>query len=119
MKTLFIIIAILITIYFGYHSYRFAKMDNGLDSRIASGAIILDVRTASEYKKGHIVGALNMPLGTIQERYVELDPEKTYITTCSHGLRSIKVEQILKEKGFKHVYNGGRWVDLEKTISKL
>lgn len=54
----------------------------------------------------------------LQERYVELDPEKTYITVCSHGLRSVKVESILKEKGFKKVYNGGAWSDLQKNIEK-
>lgn len=32
--------------------------------------IIIDVRTPSEYEKGHIVGALNMPLFTNEERAV-------------------------------------------------
>ncbi|MCJ7936127.1 MAG: rhodanese-like domain-containing protein [Chryseobacterium sp.] len=49
---------------------------------------------------------------------VELDPEKIYITVCSHGLRSVKAENILKEKGFRSVYNGGAWSDLQKTISQ-
>lgn len=48
--------------------------------------------------------------------YIELDPKKTYITVCSHGLRSVKAENILKERGFKHIYNGGAWTDLQTTI---
>ncbi|OBW41652.1 hypothetical protein AB670_01968 [Chryseobacterium sp. MOF25P] len=59
-----------------------------------------------------------MSLGTIRERYVELAPAKTYITVCSHGLRSVKAEHILKEKGFKKVYNGGAWNDLQKSLEK-
>ena len=65
---------------------------------------------------GHIEGSVNVSLGTIRERYIELDPRKIYITCCSHGLRSVKAETILKSKGFKNVYNGGAWSDLEKII---
>jgi rhodanese-related sulfurtransferase len=105
-------------IYVLYRTYRFATLDNGLAEKIEKGAIILDVRTENEYKMGHIDGSLNISLGTIRERYTELDTSKTYITCCSHGLRSVKVESILKERGFKNVFNGGAWSDLEKIINK-
>lgn len=116
MKTIVIILASLLLIYIGYRTYRFTTLANGLDKKIQQGAIILDVRTAEEYATGHIEGAVNISLGTIRERYTELDPGKTYITTCSHGLRSVKVENLLKERGFKNVYNGGAWTDLEKIV---
>lgn len=51
IKTMFIITTVLIIIYLGYHTYRFSKLEKGLDSKIAKGAVILDVRTASEYEK--------------------------------------------------------------------
>jgi rhodanese-related sulfurtransferase len=91
-------------------------IDKGLKELINKGAVILDVRTEREYKTGHIDGSINISLGSIRERYIELDTSKTYITCCSHGLRSVKVETILKEKGFKKVYNGGAWVDLQKIV---
>jgi rhodanese-related sulfurtransferase len=91
---------------------------DGLEKKVADGAIILDVRTAGEYATGHIKGSINISLGSIRERYTELDPRKTYITTCSHGLRSVKVESLLKERGFRHVYNGGAWTDLEKIVNE-
>ncbi len=116
MRTALIIGGVLLLIYVSYRTYRFATLDNGLDTEIANGAIILDVRTENEYKTGHIEGSINISLGTIRERYVELDTSITYITCCSHGLRSVKVEAILKEKGFKHVFNGGAWTDLEKIV---
>ena len=81
-----------------------------------NGAVILDVRTEREYKTGHIQGSKNISLGTIRERYTELDTAKTYITICSLGLRSVKAEQLLKERGFKHVYNGGAWIDLQHNL---
>lgn len=118
MKTIFIIGSIILLVYISYRTYRFATLDNGLAEKIEKGAVILDVRTEDEYKMGHIDGSINISLGTIRERYTELDKRKTYITCCSHGLRSVKVETILKEKGFKNVFNGGAWSDLEKIINE-
>ena len=116
MKSVLIIGIIFLLIYLSYRTYRFATLENGLDTKIANGATILDVRTENEYKTGHIDGSINISLGTIRERYIELDTSKTYITCCSHGLRSVKVEKILKERGFRHVFNGGAWIDLEKIV---
>ena len=116
MKRLIIIIGVLVLIYIGYRIYRIYTLDNGLDKLLSEGAIILDVRTQNEFDMGHIQGSLNISLGEIRNRYTELDTSKTYITVCSHGLRSVKAENILKEKGFKKVYNGGAWNDLQENI---
>ena len=112
MKALLILVASLLVIYIECRTYLFAKLSDELDTKIANGAIILDVRTAEEYNKGHIDRSINIPLGTIRERYTELDPEKTYTATCSHGLRSVKVETLLQERSFKNVYNGRAWTNL-------
>jgi phage shock protein E len=113
-----LIVGVTLLFYVSYRTYRFTTIDKGLETKIANGAIILDVRTKTEFEMGHIDGSLNISLGTIRERYIELDTAKTYITCCSHGLRSVKVETILKEKGFKNVFNGGAWTDLEKIVKK-
>ncbi len=112
MKGLVIAILALLIVYIVYRTYRFSTLAEGLNKKIAQGAIILDVRTESEYNTGHIPESINISLGTLRERYTELDPKKTYITTCSHGLRSVKAQNILTERGFKNVYNGGAWSDL-------
>ncbi|SHK13272.1 rhodanese-like domain-containing protein [Chryseobacterium polytrichastri] len=116
MKNILIFCGIVLTVYVVYRIYRYQTLENGLDKLIKNGAVILDVRTEKEYAMGHIDGSLNISLGEIREKYVELDSNKTYITVCSHGLRSVKVEHILKEKGFKKVYNGGAWSDLQKSL---
>lgn len=117
MKNILIFCGVLVLIYIVYRVYKYQTLDDGLDRLIKNGAVILDVRTEKEYETGHIASSQNISLGTIRERYIELDPNKTYITVCSHGLRSIKVENILKEKGFKNVYNGGAWSDLQKSFN--
>ena len=114
---LLIFCGIIATIYIVYRVYKYQTLDNGLDSLIKNGAVILDVRTEKEFKTGRIEGSQNISLGEIRERFIELDKNKTYITVCSHGLRSVKVESILKDKGFKNVYNGGAWSDLQKSLN--
>lgn len=116
MKSLIVCCGIVLAIYITYRIYKYQTLDDGLEQLIKKGAVILDVRTESEYKTGHIPGSENISLGTIREQHIELDPSKTYITVCSHGLRSVKAEHILKEKGFKHVHNGGAWIDLQNHL---
>lgn len=116
MKTLAIILGSCLLLYIGYRTYRFMNLDKGLGKKIEQGAIILDVRTQSEYKTGHIQGSINIPLSRLHADKLPLDKDKTYITVCSHGLRSVRALNLLKEKGYKKVFNGGALADLESEI---
>lgn len=118
MKYILWIAVSILLIYMGYRTYRYMTLTDGLNAKIANGAIILDVRTEREYDMGHIEGSVNISLGTIRERYTELDPAKTYITVCSHGLRSVKASSLLQERGFTNVFNGGAWSDLNETLKE-
>lgn len=118
MRTLFIIAGILLAGYIIYRSYRIATLDKGLDTMIAKGAVILDVRTIREFDQGHIKGAINIPLSHLHSGNIPLDTQAVIITCCSHGLRSVKAVSVLKERGYKHVYNGGAWSDLKEHIKR-
>ncbi|MEY3470877.1 MAG: hypothetical protein RLZZ223_227, partial [Candidatus Parcubacteria bacterium] len=52
--------------------------------------VLLDVRTESEYKQGHIAGAINFDISnpTIMQDIPKLDSTKTYIVYCRSGGRS-------------------------------
>ena len=119
MRTLIIVAVIVIALYSIYRIYRIVNLDKGLDKKIAAGAVILDVRTATEYETGHIEGSLNISLGRLRTDTIPLPPEQVIITCCSHGLRSVKAVEILKNRGFKNVYNGGAWVDLQRSVLPL
>lgn len=114
MKYWIISLLILIVVYALYKTYQRAHIDKGLESLIARGAVILDVRTVTEYDDGHIPHSINIPLSKLRTAFVSLDTGKTYITCCSHGLRSVKAVEILKERGFRKVYNGGPWTELDQ-----
>lgn len=115
MKTIGIILGICLLIYIGYRTYRFVNLDKGLAKKIEQGAVILDVRTPTEYKTGHIEGSVNLQLSRLHADELPLDRSKTYITVCSHGLRSVKAMNLLKEKGYR-VFNGSALSDLEAEL---
>ncbi len=114
MKYFVITVLLLIVVYALYKTYQRSHIDKGLDVLIAEGAVILDVRTAAEYEDGHIHPSIHIPLSKLRTAFTSLDTGKTYITCCSHGLRSVKAVEILKERGFRRVYNGGPWTELDQ-----
>ncbi len=75
-------------------------------------AILVDVRTGTEYKNGHAKGAINIPLSVISKRLSELSKDKTIITVCRSGRRSQMATDILVEYGYK-AFNGGPWTNFE------
>ncbi|MEM7486655.1 MAG: rhodanese-like domain-containing protein [Bacteroidota bacterium] len=81
MKTVYIIISVvlgIVILFFVFNRiYRYNTVDKGLGKKITKDAILLDVRTDMEYKKSHIEGSVHISLGTIRERYSELDSTKT------------------------------------------
>ncbi|MDU1905868.1 MAG: rhodanese-like domain-containing protein [Dysgonomonas sp.] len=80
--------------------------------------IVVDVRTEKEFGEGHFENSINIPLSEIskQENQERLKPYENIITICRSGRRSGKAMQILKEKGFENVYNGGGWKSFETII---
>lgn len=51
--------------------------------RVEAGLVtMLDVRPQDEFGQGHLPGALNIPLGELQDRLAELDPDREVIAYC-------------------------------------
>ncbi len=83
---------------------------------VKNGAIIVDVRTAGEFKSGHIKGSTNIPLDIIKNMSAELKQKnKVIITCCRSGNRSGMAKSILQESGIE-CYNGGAWNVLDHQI---
>ena len=67
--------------------------------------ILVDVRAPGEFEHTHIEGAVNIPAPELRTRYKELDPSKTIALICSTGHRSSLGTSILKQHGFKDIFN--------------
>lgn len=71
----------------------------------AKKLFLLDVREPWEYAICHIAGSVNVPMGEIPGRLVELDPSETTIVICHHGFRSMNVAMFLANQGFDDITN--------------
>lgn len=87
-----------------------------LKELIASGALIVDVRTPHEFHNGHAPNAINIPLQSISQKIVELKKmNKPIITVCQSGARSAMAKAQLKQAGIE-AYNGGGWSSFHQKI---
>ena len=84
---------------------------------LSQGAVIVDVRTAGEFRGGHIKGAINIPLDEVKSRTAELKKKnKPVITCCRSGNRSGVAKSLLVSAGVE-CYNGGAWDTLNHKIA--
>ena len=72
------------------------------------GAVLLDVRTSSEYAEGHIPGSKNLPLQSIDkvERMIENKATPIFVH-CLSGARSRQAAAVLQQMGYTNVKNIG------------
>lgn len=69
---------------------------------------LVDVRTPGETSAGHIEGAMigmDFMTGEFEQNLSKLDTSRPVVVYCARGGRSAKAAAILKEKGFKTVYD--------------
>ncbi len=73
-----------------------------------NGAVLLDVRTVDEYRKGHVPGSMNIPLqelGRVQSRVK--DKDVPLYVHCLSGGRSAQAAEALRAMGYTRVFNIG------------
>ncbi|MDX1952390.1 MAG: molybdopterin-synthase adenylyltransferase MoeB [Verrucomicrobiota bacterium] len=84
---------------------------------------VIDVRDPDEYEICHVTGTTLIPLGTLAERFTELDPNQQIYIHCKSGVRSMKALNLLRERGFKYIKSvkGGilAWSDeIDPSVAK-
>ena len=72
-------------------------------------SVLLDVREEAETMAYSIPGAVNIPLGLLRDRLVEIDKNRKIIVFCAVGVRAYNGARILMQNGFSNVevYPGG------------
>ena len=82
------------------------------------GSIFLDVRTAKEFKMGHIPGAVHIERGLLEFMINNQVPDKNaqIVVYCKVGGRGSLAAHTLVRMGYKNVTNiEGGWVPWEKA----
>lgn len=84
----------------------------------AGNYALIDVREPMELEMdGNIEGAVNIPLGEVEDRKDEiLSIEKPVVLFCRSGNRSGKALEYLNSQGLQDGYNGGGWADLKASL---
>ena len=82
--------------------------------------IILDVRTAEEYKEGHIPNAINVANETIGEDEIAELPDKDQLIMvyCRSGRRSKQAASKLVKLGYTNIVEIGGIIDWKGDIEK-
>lgn len=74
---------------------------------INNDAVVLDLRSAESYGRGHIVGARNIAPDEITEKIASVtrDKSKPLLAVCESGISAQRTVATLRQKGFESVYN--------------
>lgn len=66
---------------------------------------VIDVREPWELERASLSGAVSIPLGEIPTSASTLDPLRSYVVMCHHGMRSELATEWLRNHGFSDVAN--------------
>jgi phage shock protein E len=75
---------------------------------LANGAILLDVRSVDEFKRGSLPNAKNIPLAILPVlAHEHLEKDNHVLIYCQAGGRAMMAERILAGLGFTNIINIG------------
>lgn len=82
---------------------------------------IVDLRGASEYKEGHLPGADNVFVGTLEQNLDKISKDREVIIHCQTGDRATIGYSILAKHGFDNVMNYANgyaeWAEQKRTLA--
>jgi rhodanese-related sulfurtransferase len=76
--------------------------------------VLIDCRTSQEHHVAHVEGAELVPLHEVGQRLHELDDwrHRKIVTLCHHGVRSLQLAMLLRQRGFTDVKSMAGGIDL-------
>lgn len=67
-------------------------------------AQLIDLREAKDYEAGHILGARNIPMTMLRQRYKEIRPDLPVYMYDQNSGRSARTALFLKKRGYNQLY---------------
>jgi len=73
-----------------------SRMDHG-------NVVVVDVRPEAEYRSGHILGALSIPVGDLEQRLKHLPKRKMIVAYCRgpYCVFADEAVQFLRSRGYR------------------
>ncbi len=98
-----------------FFDFLYRHRNNKIKDYISNGALILDIRSESEYNSDAIAGAENIPLDELRQHVDELKQrQKPIVVYCENSIRSVKAAKFLNLENIDAISGGGL-----KSLSKL
>lgn len=77
-----------------------------LKALLDKGAVtVVDVREPDEFARGHIPGAVSLPLGGLRDGLKNLPGDRAIAAVCQRGRRSRAAAGLIARVGFNEVYS--------------
>ncbi len=112
---IYILLIIVVGIVVFFLKNRITSNPDEVKAKIASGALVVDVRTVGEYQSGHYPGALNIPVDQVAKRVSEFgEKDKPIIVYCASGGRSGSAKSYLESIGYTNITNAGGLNDMPR-----
>jgi phage shock protein E len=85
---------------------------------LKGGAVVVDVRTAEEFKARHVAGVTNIPLAELKQSVsgVVTNKSQVILLHCKSGRRSGIAEGELRAMGYTNAFNIGSFERAEKIV---
>jgi phage shock protein E len=102
-----------------WFSKRFSEATPPQSAAYDADALIIDLRTPSEFALGHVEGALNLPIDKLGQNYATVVPDKArqIVVYCQSGAQSAIAAQFFKLQRYANVINGGSAGDVARQLS--
>ncbi|NQW29214.1 MAG: rhodanese-like domain-containing protein [Ignavibacteria bacterium] len=95
----------------GFLTNLFGGSADTIKEALQAGAIVIDVRSPSEFSGGHVKGSTNVPLQEVGSWLQNQDKAQQIIFCCASGGRSGSATSTAKKAGF-NVLNAGPWTNV-------
>jgi len=91
-----------------------------LASAMAAGAVLVDVRSAAEHKRGAIPGSVLLPVDDLRAHLDSIPHDLPILVHCAVGIRGHTATRILRQHGFADVRNlDGGYTTWEAGVATL
>jgi len=106
LLALVVIIAMLVHSFVGSVGMKNVPPSEAVALMNRQHAVVLDVRTDDEFKQGHVINSVHIPVGMLASRINELERHKSHplVVVCRTGQRSTQACSILRKHGFESLY---------------
>lgn len=81
--------------------------------------VLVDIRSAADFEKGHVAGAINIPFATMGTNLEKLPKDKQIIVSCYSGQTSGQTIAVLKMAGYNAISLKGGFPSYEKAGIEL